>query len=118
MDASIQEPEAPPRDTEPLLVTAEHAATSLSICRTKVYELLRNGELESVRIGSKPPHPGRRFGPVRRAAAGWTNNSRRMRGRCIRPFSGRGGATETANWETWTWPRGAEGRARVRLPPA
>ena len=26
--------------------------TSLSICRTKVYELLRNGELESVRIGA------------------------------------------------------------------
>lgn len=38
--------------TQPLLLTAEQAAASLSICRTKVYELLRNGELESVRIGA------------------------------------------------------------------
>jgi hypothetical protein len=38
----------------------------------------------------------------------------RMRGRCTRPFSGRDGATETTNWETWTWPRDAEGRARDR----
>ena len=34
-----------------LLLTAEQAATSLAICRTKVYELLRNGQLESIRIG-------------------------------------------------------------------
>jgi excisionase family DNA binding protein len=34
-----------------LLLTAEQAPTSLAICRTKVYELLRNGELESVRHG-------------------------------------------------------------------
>ena len=38
--------------TQPLLLTAEQAATSLAICRTKVYELLRNGELESVQIGA------------------------------------------------------------------
>ena len=37
---------------EPLLVTPEQAAIRLAICRTKVYELLRKGELESVRIGS------------------------------------------------------------------
>jgi excisionase family DNA binding protein len=36
----------------PLLLTAEQAAASLAICRTKVYELLRTGELESIRIGS------------------------------------------------------------------
>jgi excisionase family DNA binding protein len=36
----------------PLLLTPEQAATSLAICRTKVYELLRSGQLESVRIGS------------------------------------------------------------------
>jgi excisionase family DNA binding protein len=36
----------------PLLLTPEQAATCLAICRTKVYELLRQGELESVRIGS------------------------------------------------------------------
>jgi excisionase family DNA binding protein len=36
----------------PLLVTPEQAAIRLAICRTKVYELLREGELESVRIGS------------------------------------------------------------------
>ncbi len=35
-----------------LLLTAEQVAASLAVCRTKVYELLRNGELESVRIGS------------------------------------------------------------------
>jgi excisionase family DNA binding protein len=37
---------------QPLLLTAEQAATALAICRTKVYELLRNGELESVQIGA------------------------------------------------------------------
>ena len=36
----------------PLLLTAEQAASALSICRTKVYELLRTGQLESVLIGS------------------------------------------------------------------
>ena len=36
----------------PLLLTAEQAASVLSICRTKVYELLRTGQLESVLIGS------------------------------------------------------------------
>ena len=29
--------------TDQLLLTAEQAATSLAICRTKIYELLRNG---------------------------------------------------------------------------
>jgi excisionase family DNA binding protein len=38
--------------TSPLLLTPEQAATCLAICRTKLYELLRTGELESVRIGS------------------------------------------------------------------
>jgi excisionase family DNA binding protein len=38
--------------TRPSLLTVEQAAISLAICRTKVYELLRNGELESVQIGS------------------------------------------------------------------
>ena len=35
-----------------LLLTAEQAAASLAICRTKLYELLRNGQLESIRIGT------------------------------------------------------------------
>jgi excisionase family DNA binding protein len=35
-----------------LLLTAEQAAASLAICRTKVYELLRMGELDSVQIGA------------------------------------------------------------------
>jgi excisionase family DNA binding protein len=52
MNASMPEPGKSANATEPLLVTAEQAARSLSICRTKVYELLRNGELESVRIGT------------------------------------------------------------------
>jgi excisionase family DNA binding protein len=47
MDRTALEPQL-----EPLLVTAEQAAALLAICRTKVYELLRNGELESVQIGS------------------------------------------------------------------
>lgn len=44
----------------PLLLTAEQAASALAICRTKVYELLRSGELESVQIGQaggSPPSP-------------------------------------------------------------
>jgi excisionase family DNA binding protein len=36
----------------PLLMTPEQAGVTLSICRTKVYELLRRGELESVQIGA------------------------------------------------------------------
>jgi excisionase family DNA binding protein len=36
----------------PLLLTAEQTASVLSICRTKVYEFLRSGQLESVQIGS------------------------------------------------------------------
>jgi excisionase family DNA binding protein len=35
-----------------LLLTPEQAAASLAVCRTKVYELLRWGELESVQIGT------------------------------------------------------------------
>ena len=36
----------------PFLLTPEQAAAALAIGRTKVFELLRSGELESVRIGS------------------------------------------------------------------
>lgn len=35
----------------PLLLTVEDAAERLSLGRTKVYELIRSGELEAVRIG-------------------------------------------------------------------
>jgi excisionase family DNA binding protein len=35
-----------------LLLTAEQAAKALAVCRTKVYDLLRKGELESVQIGT------------------------------------------------------------------
>ena len=35
-----------------LLLTPEQAATSLAIGRTTVYELMRSGALESVRIGA------------------------------------------------------------------
>ncbi len=38
--------------TSQLLLTAEQAAATLAICRTKVYDLLRKGELQSVQIGS------------------------------------------------------------------
>ena len=73
MDASIPESEANANATEPLLVTAEQAATSLSICRTKVYELLRNGELESVRIGTSRRIPAAALAEyVERLRAGQT----------------------------------------------
>jgi excisionase family DNA binding protein len=36
---------------EPLLLTANEAAEALAIGRSKVYELIMSGELESVRIG-------------------------------------------------------------------
>lgn len=35
-----------------LLLTPEHAAELLAVGRTKLYELLRTGALESVRIGA------------------------------------------------------------------
>jgi excisionase family DNA binding protein len=40
------------RAPNPLLVTPEQAGIALSICRTKVYELIRRGQLESVQIGA------------------------------------------------------------------
>ncbi len=36
---------------EPLLLTANEAAEAIAIGRSKVYELIMSGELESVRIG-------------------------------------------------------------------
>ena len=42
----------PHTSTRPFLLTPEQAAATLAIGRTKVFELLRSGELESVRIGS------------------------------------------------------------------
>lgn len=36
----------------PILLTPEQTASALSICRTKVYELIRTGQLESVQIGA------------------------------------------------------------------
>lgn len=38
-------------DAVRLLLTPEDAATRLSLSRTMVYELIRNGELRSVKIG-------------------------------------------------------------------
>lgn len=40
------------RPIAPLLLTPEQAAASLGISRTKVYELIGTGQLESVRIGT------------------------------------------------------------------
>lgn len=40
------------RPVAPLLLTPEEAAAALGICRTKVYELMGTGKLESVRIGT------------------------------------------------------------------
>ena len=38
--------------TGQLLLTPEQAAATLAICRTRIYELLRQGQLESVQIGT------------------------------------------------------------------
>ena len=40
------------RDITPLLLTPEQAAACLGVCRTKVYQLMTTGRLESVRIGT------------------------------------------------------------------
>ena len=40
------------RPIAPLLLTPEQAAATLGICRTKVYQLITTGRLESVRIGT------------------------------------------------------------------
>jgi excisionase family DNA binding protein len=51
MEVPIESKAAPPPVVEPLLLTPEEAAEALAIGRTKVYELVAAGELESVRIG-------------------------------------------------------------------
>ena len=38
--------------TEPILLTPTEAATALGIGRSKLYELLREGRLRSIRIGT------------------------------------------------------------------
>jgi excisionase family DNA binding protein len=43
--------EHPDHQSVPLLVTTEQAARTLAIGRSKLYELLSSGQLESVRIG-------------------------------------------------------------------
>jgi excisionase family DNA binding protein len=53
MDASTDiETEGATNAACQLLLTPEQAAVTLAICRTKVYELMGRGQLESVRIGS------------------------------------------------------------------
>lgn len=49
MDMSTAEESGTNRQSaQPLLLTPQEAAKTLAICRTKVYELLRKDELESV----------------------------------------------------------------------
>ena len=36
---------------EKLLLTTTEAAQALGICRSKIYQLIRSGQLDSVRIG-------------------------------------------------------------------
>ena len=73
MDTSIPESGAHSNAAGPLLVTVEQAAMSLSICRTKVYELLRNGDLESVQIGTSRRIPAAALAEyVERLRAGQT----------------------------------------------
>jgi excisionase family DNA binding protein len=49
---AVRQASVEPNPIGPLLLTAEQAAVVLSICRTKVYELMRTGQLESIQIGS------------------------------------------------------------------
>ena len=44
-------PATNPSRSEPLVYTIPEAATALRISRTKLYELLDSGEIESVHIG-------------------------------------------------------------------
>jgi excisionase family DNA binding protein len=52
METSTSDQTGTDRRSPQLLLTPEQVATSLAICRTRVYELLRRGDLESVQIGS------------------------------------------------------------------
>lgn len=44
-------PNAPPEESEPLLLTAEQASQVLQIGRSHLYELLGRGEIKSIKIG-------------------------------------------------------------------
>jgi excisionase family DNA binding protein len=61
----------------PLLVTPEQAGITLSICRTRVYDLLRRGELESVQIGTSRRIP----------SAALSDYVQRLRGASDRPVT-------------------------------
>ena len=51
-----------------MLLTAEEAAESLKVGRCKLYDLIRTGELASIKIGRL------------RRICGWTGRLRRIRG--------------------------------------
>ena len=54
---------------EKLLLKPFEAAEALGICRSKLYQLLRNGTVVSVRIGGVPADPGREPGGAGRQAS-------------------------------------------------
>jgi excisionase family DNA binding protein len=51
--SSTQEASAATLDDEPWVFTPQEAAAKLKISRSKVYELISQGELPAVRIGSR-----------------------------------------------------------------
>jgi excisionase family DNA binding protein len=56
MDMHARPDSAARRNAQPvprqLLLTPEQAADALAVCRTKVYDLIATGRLDSVRIGT------------------------------------------------------------------
>jgi excisionase family DNA binding protein len=51
-DYGIRRTDRPSGGVPPVLLTVEQAATALSLSRSLTYELLRRGELESIRVGA------------------------------------------------------------------
>ncbi len=58
----VTDPDGTEGRASQLLLTLEQAATALAICRTKLYELLRTEQLESVHIGSSRRIPAAALG--------------------------------------------------------
>lgn len=41
------------RPVEPVLISVKDAANTLSLGRTKIYELINDGQLETIKLGSR-----------------------------------------------------------------
>ena len=73
-----------------LLLTPKEAATALGLGRSKIYELIRAGDLPSVQIGRCRRIPVDRYRGLPSGFAGvtlWVNDSRLDRGSRLGPSS-------------------------------